>query len=506
MNNLWDNIALGLGQSLNLTNLSYCLLGVIMGQIVGTLPGIGVLVAISLLLPFTYHLDLFPSLLMMAGLYYGTSYGGSVSSILLNVPGQASSAVACLDGYPMTQQGRSGVALFMTTAASFFGASIGIILMMLLSPLIAQNALNFGPWEYFAVMTLGLIAASTIGTGSPIKGIAMVVLGLFFGTVGLDIHSGSERFTFGYLPLYDGIGLASLVMGLFAVPEIIYSIRTIKQGSIVNSKVSFWSMIPTRDDVRRSWMPMIRGTAIGSFFGALPGTGGMVASFMAYAMEKRVARDPSRFGRGAIEGVVAPEAANNAADQAAFIPTMILGIPGSVTMAILIGVMISNGVTPGPTIISEQPELFWGLIVSFWIGNVILVVLNIPLIGLWVKLLLIPYRLLYPMIMVFVCVGAFIVQGNSFDVAQVAFFAAIGCAMRWAGLSGAPFILGFVLGPMMEVHLRRSLVLSRGDFLPFIERPISATLLLATVALLVWLGISTLRARSRRLPEQDLAD
>jgi TctA family transporter len=369
--------------------------------------------------------------------------------------------------------------------------------MMLFSPFIAQNALSFGPWEYFAVMMLGLLAASTIGTGSPVKGIAMVVAGVAFGSVGLDIHSGSERFTFGYLPLYDGIGLVPLVMGIFAVPEIIFSIRTIQQGSLAGGRVSLRSMIPTRAELRQSWMPMVRGTAVGSFFGALPGTGGMVASFMSYAMEKRVARDPSRFGRGAIEGVVGPEASNNAADQTAFIPTMTLGIPGSVTMAIVIGVMLTNGVTPGPTLITDQPQLFWGLIVSFWIGNVILVILNIPLIGLWVKLLMIPYRMLYPLILVFVCVGAFIVQGNSFDVVQVAFFGALGCAMRWAGLSGAPFILGFVLGPMMEVHLRRALVLSRGDFLPFIERPISAGFLAAALALLAWAAVSTLRQRAR---------
>jgi len=499
---LWESIALGLGESLTLTNLTYCLLGVAMGQAIGTLPGIGTLVAVSLLLPFTYHLDLFPSLLMIAGIYYGTAYGGSIAAILLKVPGQPSSAVVCLDGYQMTQQGRAGVALFMTTIASFFGASVGIILMMLFSPLIAENALNFGPWEYFAVMTLGLVSASTIGSDNPIKGIAMVVVGLFFGTIGLDIHSGAERFAFGYMSLYDGISLVPLVMGLFAVPEIIFSIRTIKESSLATKKISLSSMIPSRDELRRSWMPMTRGTLIGSFFGALPGTGALVASFMAYATEKRLARDPSRFGRGAIEGVVSPEASNNAADQTAFIPTMTLGIPGSVTMAIIIGVMLAKGVTPGPTLMTDKPELFWGLIMSFWIGNVILVVLNIPLIGLWVNLLLVPYRMLYPIILVFVCAGAFLVQGSDVDVLQVGFFAALGCAMRWAGLPAAPLVLGYILGPMMEVQMRRALVLSRGDFMPFVDRPLSATFLFATVALLAWSAYAAMRARSgRRLSE-----
>lgn len=497
---LADHIAIGLGAVLTPANLFYCFLGVLLGQLVGALPGIGVLVAISLLFPFTFHLEPTSALIMLAGIYYGTAYGGSTASILLNVPGQASSAVTCLDGYPMARQGRAGVALFMTTVASFVGASVGILLMMLFSPTIAQNALRFGPWEYFSLMLLGLIAASTMASGAPAKGIAMVILGIVLGLVGIDVNSGVGRFTFDYLPLYDGISLASIVMGLFGVPEVIATIRDVKKESFVTRSISYRSMVPTRDDMSRSWAPMLRGTAIGSFFGALPGAGALVSSFMAYALEKKVARDPSRFGKGAIEGIIAPEAANNAADQTAFIPTMTLGIPGSATMAIVLGVLIIHGVTPGPKLVVDHPDLFWGLVMSFWIGNVILVILNIPLIGMWVKVLSIPYHYLYPVILVFVCTGAFFVENSSFDVVQVLVFAAIGYFMRILGLSAAPLILGFILGPMMEEHLRRALLLSRGDFWLFLERPISATTLALSLAVLIWAFAAYFRS-SRAAPK-----
>ncbi|WP_445467108.1 tripartite tricarboxylate transporter permease [Faunimonas sp. B44] len=496
---LAGNIAIGLGAVLSPDNLFYCFLGVVLGQLVGALPGIGVLVAISLLFPFTFHLEPTSALIMLAGIYYGTAYGGSTASILLNVPGQASSAVTCLDGYPMAKQGRAGVALLMTTVASFVGASIGILLMMLFSPSIAQNALRFGPWEYFSIMVLGLVAASTMGTGAPAKGIAMVVLGIIIGLVGIDVNSGVARFSFGYLPLYDGVGLAAIVMGLFGVPEVIASIRDVRRSGFATRSVSFRSMIPTRDDVSRSWAPILRGTAVGSFFGALPGAGGLIASFMSYAVEKKVARDPSRFGKGAIEGIVAPEAANNAADQTAFIPTMTLGIPGSATMAIVLGVLIIHGVTPGPKLVLDHPELFWGLIMSFWIGNVILVILNIPLIGIWVRVLTVPYHYLYPAIIVFIATGAYFIHNSSFDVVQVVFFGAIGYAIRVLGLSAAPLILGFILGPMMEEHLRRALLLSRGDFSVFLARPISAATLAITLGLLAWAFAMSVRAARRPL-------
>ncbi|MGV6875636.1 tripartite tricarboxylate transporter permease [Pseudochelatococcus sp. B33] len=498
-NDLAANIAIGLSTILTPEAFFYCFLGVLLGQLVGVLPGIGTLVAISLLFPFTFHLDPTSALIMLAGIYYGTAYGGSTTSILLNVPGQASSAVTCLDGYPMAKQGRAGIALFMTTVASFIGASVGILLMMLFSPVIAENALRFGPWEYFSLMMLGLVAASTLGSGTPIKGIAMVVLGVTLGLVGIDVNSGQARFTFNYMPLYDGISLASIVMGLFGVPEVIATIRDVKNEKFVTRHISYSSMIPTRDDVKRSWGPMFRGTTVGSFFGTLPGTGGLVASFMAYAIEKRVTKEPGRFGKGAIEGVIAPEAANNAADQTSFIPTMTLGIPGSATMAIVLGVLIIHGLTPGPRLVLDHPELFWGLVMSFWIGNVMLVLLNIPLIGIWVKVLSIPYHYLYPMILVFVCTGAFFVENSSFDVWQVLFFAMVGYFMRLFGLSAAPLILGFILGPMMEEHLRRALLLSRGSFTTFVERPISAITLGLTLTLLIWMTVGYVRSSRKRM-------
>jgi TctA family transporter len=423
---------------------------------------------------------------MLAGVFYGSSYGGSTASILLNLPGTPSSAVACLDGYPMSKQGRGGVALLMTTAASFVGGSIGIVIMMLFSPVIVEYALKFGPAEYFAMMVLGLVAASTISTGSAAKGIAMVVAGILLGCMGSDLETGASRFTFNIPELFDGIGLVIVAMGLFGVTEVVASIRSMQAGRIDPKAISFRSMIPTRDDVRRSRYPILRGTALGSFFGALPGTGGVIASFMAYALEKKIARDPSRFGKGAVEGVVAPEAANNAADQTAFIPTLTLGIPGNVIMALMIGALTIHGIVPGPQLMVQRPEMFWGLIMSFWIGNVLLVILNIPLIGVWIRILAVPYHLMYPAILMFVCIGVYSVNNSPFDVILVMVFGAVGYVMRLLELQPAPLLLGFVLGPLMEENLRRALLISRGDFAVFIDRPICAVIMALTAMLLVW--------------------
>jgi TctA family transporter len=481
-----DNIALGLSIALTWNNLFYCFIGVTLGMFVGVLPGIGALAAIALLLPVTFYLDPTAAIIMLGGVYYGSAYGGSTASILLNLPGTPSSAVACIDGYPMSKQGRAGVALFATTIASFLGGGIGILLMMLFSPGISAAALQFGAAEYFAMMTLGLVAASTIGIGSPIKGIAMVVLGVLIGCVGTDVNTGLTRFTFGIPELYDGIGLVAIAMGLFGISEVISSIKQPDRGELKGSSVTLRSMMPTRDDVRRFWMPMLRGSAIGSFFGALPGTGGTIASFMSYAIEKKLAKEPERFGKGAIEGVVSPEAANNAADQTAFIPTMTLGIPGSVVMALILGALMIHGITPGPNLIAEKPEMFWGLIMSFWIGNFMLLILNIPLIGVWVRILAIPYKVLYPAILMFVCMGVYSINNSSFDVIMVLVFGALGYAMRLLDFSPAPLILGFVLGPLMEENLRRALLISRGDFMVFLQRPISAVLVIIIFALLAW--------------------
>jgi TctA family transporter len=499
---LFNYIGIGLATALQWTNLFYCFLGVLLGTVVGVLPGIGALATISLLLPITYQLDATAALIMLAGVFYGSTYGGSTASILLNLPGTPSAAVACLDGYPMAQKGRAGVALFMTTIASFFGATVGILIMMLFSPLIVEMAFKFGPAEYFAMMMLGLVAASTISTGSPIKGIAMVVLGLVFGMVGTDVNSGVARYSFDVPELTDGLGIVVLAMGLFGIAEVIASIRRMGEMKVKREPITLRSMVPTTQEVKSSIMPMVRGSAIGSFFGALPGTGGTVASFMSYAVEKRVAKDPSRFGAGAIEGVTAPESANNAADQTAFIPTMTLGIPGSVTMALMLGALMIHGIQPGPQLMTAQPALFWGLIMSFWVGNLMLLVLNIPLIGIWVRLLTVPYHLLYPAVLVLVCIGVYSINNNVFDIWMVAVFGLIGYVMRLLDFQPAPLLLGFVLGPLMEENLRRALLLSRGSFYTFIERPISATLIVVTALILLWAAWVTVRDARLRMRQQ----
>ncbi|UGV25737.1 tripartite tricarboxylate transporter permease [Rhodopseudomonas boonkerdii] len=481
---LYDNLALGLTTAVSFNNLLYCIIGVSLGTFIGVIPGFGTLAAMSMLFPITYHLDPTAAVIMLAGIWYGTTYGGSTASILLNLPGTPANAVTCLDGYPMSKQGRAGVALFMTTVASFFGASVGIILMMLLSPVIVTFALQFGPAEYFSMMVLGLVAASVISDGSAIKGIAMVALGLLIGTIGSDIETGAERYSFGISELMDGVSLVALAMGLFGIAEIIGSIRTVETGNIKN--ISMKSMLPTRDDMRRSWMPMVRGSSIGSFFGILPGTGPTVAAFMAYALEKKIAKDPSRFGKGAIEGIMAPETANNATDQTSFIPTMTLGIPGTAAMALILGVLMVHGIAPGPQLIVDKPDLFWGLVMSFWIGNILLVVLNMPLIGLWVRVLMIPYHILYPTIIMFVCIGVYTVNNSAFDVITVIIFGALGYAMRVCDFPAAPLLLGFVLGPLMEENFRRAMLIGRGNFDIFISRPLSLSLLLITAALLIW--------------------
>jgi TctA family transporter len=443
---------------------------------------------------------------MLAGVYYGAQYGGSTASILLNLPGTPSSAVACLDGYPMAKQGRAGVALFMTTIASFVGSMLGILALILFSPAIADIGLQFGAAEYFAMMLVGLIAASTLATGSPAKGLAMVVLGLLIGTIGTDINSGVSRFNFEIPSLMDGINLVALAMGVFGVSEVMSSINVSRENE-VKEKITMRTMMPTRQDVRESIMPMLRGTGIGSFFGALPGTGASIAAFMAYAVEKKVATDPSRFGKGAIEGITAPEAANNAASQTAFVPTLSLGIPGDAVMALMLGALIIHGIQPGPLLMTQQPELFWGLIVSFGIGNIMLMVLNLPMIGLWVALLRIPYSVLYPAILVFISLGVYSVNNNTFDILIVAVIGVLGYAMALLKFDAAPLLLGFVLGPLMEENLRRALLLSRGDLGTFLDRPISAGILAFGGALVAWTLFSALRRQLKgQQAAQDFSD
>ncbi len=482
LNLMQGSVVLGLEVATTPLNLFYCFFGVLVGMFVGVLPGLGPLAAMSMLFPLTFGMDATSGLIMLAGIYYGTAYGGSTAAILLNVPGIASGAVSCIDGYPMAKQGRGGIALLLTTFSSFVGGSIGIILMMLFAPLIVQFARNFGAQEYFALILMGLVGASGMSSGSVLKSFSMIVLGLLFGTVGMDMYSGAYRLTLGVQELSEGIGIPVIAMGIFGVAEIIVSARIARFGKI--DRVTFRSMIPTREDWRRSFWPTLRGTGFGSFFGALPGTGALVASFVSYAAEKRIAKDPTRFGKGAVEGICAPEAANNAADQTAFIPTLTLGIPGSATMALMLGVLLINGIAPGPRLFVDQPDMFWGLVMSFWIGNLILVFLNIPLIGLWVSVLRIPYHYLYPSILVFICIGVFSVSNSVFDIWLVIGFGALGYLMRQLNYPAAPMLLGFILGPLFEENFRRSMLLSRGDIMTFLERPISAAIIILTIIML----------------------
>jgi TctA family transporter len=406
----------------------------------------------------------------------------------------------------MTQQGRSGVALFATTIASFFGGTVGIVLLYSLAPMIVEWALQFGPAEYFAIMIFGLVAAATVTQEAPAKGLAMVAVGIMLGTIGADLTTGIARFDFGHFELHDGISFIALAMGLFGVSEIILSIATNVDKPFIQ-KVTFASMIPTRDEVRRAPFPMIRGAGLGAFFGALPGTGPSIATFIGYAIEKRVSDRPGKFGKGAIEGIMSPESANNAAVQSAFIPTMTLGIPGSATMAVMMGALLIHGIQPGPQLMERNPEVFWGLAASFWIGNVLLLVLNIPLIGLWVRLLKIPYGILYPAVVCFICIGVYTVRTSAFDVVLVLLFGLAGYVLRLLRFELAPLLIGFILGPMVEENFKRAMLIYRGDFTEIMSRPISGTLLAMTALLLVWSVWVVWRARQvPRVPHVGHAD
>jgi len=479
------NLASGFGVALSWTALGVCFAGVTLGTFVGVLPGIGALAAISLCLPLTFYMDPTHALIMLAGIFYGAQYGSSTASILLNIPGTPSAIVTCLDGYPMAKQGRAGPALFITTITSFLGGSFAIILLIAFAPPLAKFALGFGAPEYFSIMLLGLVAASTISVGSPLKGLAMVVFGLVLGLVGTDVTSGTYRFTFGNLELTDGLNLVAVAMGLFGIAEILSNLVHDQHPRVDAKAITLRSLMPTRDDMRRSLMPTLRGSLVGSWVGAMPGTGPSIAAFLAYATEKRLAADPSRFGKGAVEGIAAPEAANNASVQAAFIPTLCIGIPGDAVMAFMLGAMMIHGIIPGPQFLSEQPVMFWGLVASFWIGNVMLLALNIPLIGLWVRILAIPRDLLYPAILFFICVGVYSVNNNPFDILIALGFGVVGYLMTAFGYPAAPVLLGFILGPLIEENFRRALFISNGDFGIFLRSPLSLTALVATVLLVI---------------------
>lgn len=464
-------------------NLMWSMFGVVAGNLIGVLPGLGALTAISILLPVTYVMHPVAAILMLSGIFYGSMYGGVIGAVLLNLPVHPPHAVACLDGYPLTKKGRGGAALGAAMMASFFAASIGIAVMVLFSPLLVEMAFKFGPAELFSIMVLGLLAGSTMAKGSPVKGVAMTLLGLLLGVAGMDTNTGTMRFTFGLLRLQDGVDLVALAMGLFGVAEFLNGVgRNISVGS--GLKMGMRDLLPTRAEMKRSIFPILRGTAIGTLFGVLPGTGPTITTFVAYALERKVSKTPERFGTGLIEGVASPEAASHSKTQVDFIPTMSLGIPGDPVMALILGALLIQGIQPGPQLITEHPDIFWGLIASFWVGNLLLVLLNVPLIGLWVKLLRVPYKYLVPTALFFIAVGCFSTQNSLFEVAEALAFGVIGAILSALDFSPAPILLGYVLGPLVEQNFRRALLLSRGDLTVFIHHPISAWFLGASALLL----------------------
>ncbi|GHT93790.1 hypothetical protein FACS1894116_06570 [Betaproteobacteria bacterium] len=485
------NLGIGIDAVLNFTNLGYCFLGTLLGTLIGVLPGLGPVATIAMLLPITYGLPPLSALIMLAGIYYGAQYGGSTTAILVNLPGESSSVVTCLDGYAMARQGRAGAALGIAALGSFFAGTVATIIIAAAAAPLAEFALKFGPAEYFSLMLLGLVAAVVLAQGDFFKAIAMVMLGLVLGLVGTDVNSGVERFTFGFPELSDGINFVVLSMGLFGIAEIIANLEQREKREVFTQGIG--SLWPGRKDLRTAFKPVVRGTLLGSVLGILPGGGAVLASFASYTLEKRLAKDPSRFGKGAIEGVAGPESANNAGAQTSFIPLLVMGLPSNAVMALMVGAMMIHGIVPGPQVMSERPTLFWGLIVSMWIGNVFLLLLNMPLISIWVRLLRVPYRLLYPVILVFCCVGIYSVNNSAFDVGLALFFGIVGYLFIKLACEPAPLVLGFVLGPMMEENLRRAMLLSRGDATVFFTRPISFCLLLLALVLIFILAAPKVR-------------
>ena len=490
---LLNNLMLGFSVALTLNNIMYCFIGVLLGTLIGVLPGIGPIATISMLLPATFVLPPVSALIMLAGIYYGAQYGGSTTAILVNLPGEVSSVVTCLDGYQMARKGQAGKALGIAAFASFFAGTVATVLIAGFAPPLAELALKFGPADYFALMVLGLIAAVVLAHGSLIKAIAMIMLGLLIGLIGTDVNSGVARYSFGLPELIDGVGIGTIAMGTFGFSEIIRNLEQGSQREVFTKSIT--GLLPNWQDVKQSALPTLRGTALGSMLGILPGGGPVLGAFSAYTLEKKLAKDPSRFGKGAIEGVAAPESANNAAAQTSFIPLLTLGIPSNPVMALMIGAMIIHGIQPGPQIMTAKPELFWGMIASMWVGNLLLVILNLPLIGMWVKLLTLPYRFLYPAILLFCCIGVYSISNAPMDVLMAALFGFIGYTFIKLECEPAPLLLGFVLGPMMEENLRRALLLSRGDPLVFLTRPISLTLLIISAALIVIVAMPAMKKK-----------
>jgi putative tricarboxylic transport membrane protein len=482
MGDFVGNLTLGFSVALSIKNVALCFAGCMVGTLIGVLPGVGPIATIAMLLPITFGLDPVGALIMLAGIYYGAQYGGSTTAILVNIPGEATSVVTALDGHEMAKQGRAGVALGIAAIGSFFAGTVATLVIAALGVPLTRLAQVFGAAEYFSLMVMGLVFAIVLARGSLLKAVAMILTGLLLSTIGTDLDTGQERLTLGIEALSDGIDFAVLAMGLFGFAEILRNLDNPETRDVVRRKIG--RLLPDRADLKASALPVLRGTGMGALLGILPGNGAVLGPFASYTIEKRIAADPSRFGRGAIEGVAGPEAANNAGAQTSFIPLLTLGIPPNAVMALMVGAMTIHGVIPGPQVMTKNPELFWGMIASMWIGNLMLLVINLPLVGLWVRLLKVPYRLLFPAILLFCCIGIYSINNSATDVLFTAFFGLAGYALLKFGFEPAPLLLGFVLGRLMEEKLRQALAFSRGNLATFVERPISAGLLLVALAMI----------------------
>ena len=502
MTDLIANLSLGLQVALSLKNLWYCFLGCFIGTVIGVLPGVGPIATITMLLPITFGLDPVGALIMLAGIYYGAQYGGSTTAILVNIPGEATSVVTTLDGHQMAKQGRAGVALGIAAIGSFIAGCVATVIIAALAVPLTAMALLFGPADYFSLMVLGLMFAVVLARGSVTKAIAIILVGILLSTVGTDLESGEERLTFGWNEIADGLDVAVIAMGMFGFAEILRNLETTQTRDVIHAAIG--RLLPNAQDLKQSAAPIARGTFIGSLLGLLPGNGAVLGPFASYTVEKKLAKDPSRFGNGAIEGVAGPESANNAGAQTAFIPLLTLGIPPNAVMALMVGAMTIHGIVPGPQIMTKQPGLFWGMIASMWIGNLMLLIINLPLIGLWVRFLKVPYRLMFPSIVLLCCIGIYSINNSPTEVIMTAGFGLFGYALVKFGFEPAPLLLGFVLGKLMEEKLRQALVISRGTFMTFVERPLSAGLLLVALVLMVIAILPSIRqSREQVFKEAD---
>jgi putative tricarboxylic transport membrane protein len=488
---LIGNLGLGFATALSPTNLALCFLGCLVGTLIGVLPGVGPIATIAMLLPLTFKVDPTGALIMLAGIYYGAQYGGSTTAILVNIPGEATAVVTTLDGHAMARKGQAGIALGTAAIASFFAGTVATLVIAAIGAPLTKLALLFGPAEYFGLMVLGLALAIVLARGSVLKAVIMVVFGLLLSTIGTDLETGQERITFGFSALADGVDFAVLAMGVFGIAEILRNLENPEARDVVRSQIG--RLLPSLADLRRATLPIVRATGLGAVLGILPGNGAVLAPFASYTLEKKLAKDPSRFGAGAIEGVAGPEAANNAGAQTAFIPLLTLGIPPNAVMALMVGAMTIHGVIPGPLVMTKNADLFWGMIASMWLGNLMLLIINLPLIGLWVRLLNVPYRLMFTTILLFCCIGIYSINNNPADLYFTAVFGFVGYALIKLGLEPAPMLLGFVLGRLMEEKLRQALALSEGSFMTFVERPVSAALLLFALAVIVIAALPRVR-------------